>query len=129
MSFYEGRPRRSGYMDVHETPVVTADGRPAKAPDPIDWTSRRRSSPAERLLPIAERWSASLPEALRPRQLIAQYPRIANLIALQWEDVAARGVYFDELLIDRRGNRQGFPRGVLNELVRLRNHGYGREIG
>ena len=30
--------------------------------------------------------------------------------------------YFDELLVDRRGGRQGFPKDVLRELLVLRSY-------
>ena len=112
-------------MDVHE-PAGTAVG-PAqpKAAEPGDWLSHRKNRPIDRLLPIAERWSDALPAGLRPTALIAYYPRIANLLALHWDDRGALTAYLDQLLVDRRGHRQGFPPPVLAELRRLRDHAYG----
>ena len=116
MSFYEGRPRAAGYADVNE-PTGTAVAPAAKPAEPGDWHSQRRSRPVDRLLPVASVWAAALPAPLRPRALIAHYPRIANLLALQWTDGGACPAYFDELLMDRRGRRQGFPPPVHDELV------------
>ncbi|MEP6677941.1 MAG: hypothetical protein ABJB78_01490 [Betaproteobacteria bacterium] len=125
MSFYEGRPRRAGHMDVHETPAVTERAStPAPVADTVDWLEHRTARPADQVLPIAQRWSASLPIGLRPRALLALYPRVANLIALQWNDSLARAAYFDELLIDRRGRRVGFPAAVHAEILRLRDHSF-----
>ena len=125
MSFYEGRPKSSGYMDVHEPAGPGASAVPPKAAEPGDWLSHRKNRPIDRLLPIAERWNGALPASLRPEALIAYYPRIANLLALQSSDRSALTAYLDELLVDRRGRRQGFPPPVLAELLRLRNHAYG----
>ena len=125
MSFYEGRPKGSGYMDVHEPAGVGGSAGSPKAPEPGDWLSHRKNRPVDRLLPIATRWNDALPAALRPQALIAYYPRIANLLAMQWNDPSALSAYLDELLVDRRGHRQGFPPPVLNELLRLRDHAFG----
>ena len=124
MSFYEGRRRSAGYMDVHEPPgaVSGTTGAAERAPDAIDWLPQRKNRPVDRLLPITARWSDALPADLKPRALITLYPRIANLIALQWGEPGARNAYFVELLVDRRGNRQGFPPPVQAELTRLRDH-------
>jgi hypothetical protein len=48
------------------------------------------------------------------------YPRIANRIASAWRDSEAARASLDDLLIDRRGGRQGFPPFVLAELLHLR---------
>lgn len=47
-------------------------------------------------------------------------PRIANRIANAWHDEQAAVALLDELLIDRRGRRQGFSPFVQAELLRLR---------
>ena len=126
MSFYEGRPKASGYMDVHEPAGAGAGAGtvPPKAAEPGDWLSHRKNRPVDSLLPIAVRWNDALPAGLRPQALIAYYPRIANLLALHWSDTSALTAYLDQLLVDRRGHRQGFPPPVLAELRRLRDHAY-----
>lgn len=71
---------------------------------------------------IARRWIESLPPDERPTALAAQYPRIANRIALCWGDPALTAQLFDQLLVDRRGSRRGFPPAVRSELLALRDH-------
>jgi hypothetical protein len=55
-----------------------------------------------------------------PVALLQQFPRIANGLARMWGDKAALRQYLDELLIDRRGGRRGFPPEVHHELMMLR---------
>jgi hypothetical protein len=68
------------------------------------------------LLPRTKDWIASLPEAVRPHILAAQYARIANLICIVWRDPRHCREYFDELLVHRRSGRKGFPVAVLRDL-------------
>ncbi|SMC28517.1 Ankyrin repeat-containing protein [Andreprevotia lacus DSM 23236] len=53
-----------------------------------------------------------------PAELVANYPRIANTIVDLW---GSRNLdkYFEDLLIDDRGDRQGFPPSVVHELMGL----------
>jgi hypothetical protein len=44
---------------------------------------------------------------------------VANRIARDWADSFMIDVCFEDLLIDRRGGRRGFPPPVLHELRRL----------
>jgi hypothetical protein len=68
------------------------------------------------------RWLASLPEQVRPVELTRRYPRIANKIALLWRRVARCEEYLDELVVDRRGGRKGFPLAIAQELTALRRY-------
>jgi len=61
----------------------------------------------------------ALPEALVPVELAARYPRIANRLARLWEQVQPCRAYFDDLRIDWRLGRQGFPGGIQQELDAL----------
>lgn len=65
-------------------------------------------------------WLRQLPANRRPLRLCCRFPRVANRIAWCWRDPAQAAEVFDDLLVDRRGGRQGFPRGVLLELRQLR---------
>lgn len=49
-----------------------------------------------------------------------QFPRIVGELIVRWnqDDIDS---YLSTLILDDRGNRQGFPSGVLNELVFLSN--------
>jgi len=64
----------------------------------------------------------SLPEDLRPYTLARTFPRIVNKMAELWRRPAQMDVLFDELLVDTRGGRQGFPLTVLFEITALKDH-------
>ena len=64
-------------------------------------------------------WLRRLPVSVRPQELCSAYPRVANRIALCWDDLTLVDVVFNELLLDRRGGRAGFPSVVASELLRL----------
>jgi hypothetical protein len=51
-----------------------------------------------------------------------EYVRIANALARAWSAPRACLEYFDDLLIDRRGGRQGFPFDVALELAGLKDY-------
>ncbi len=80
--------------------------------------------PLEQLLPATEKWLGHLPPDVFPRALVTHFPRIINLIALQWDNYNSCQAYFQELLVDRRPERQGFPAAVVCELEKLRDHWY-----
>ena len=56
---------------------------------------------------------------MRPLELCNVYPRIANRLARCWGDVAQTHEVFNDLLVDRRGGRKGFPSPIASELLRL----------
>src|SRR5690242_6266983 len=64
----------------------------------------------------------SLDAALLPIHLACRFPRIMNRIASLWRRPAHLDPYFDDLLTDKRGGRQGFPFEVARELLALREH-------
>jgi hypothetical protein len=65
---------------------------------------------------------SALDQSLRPAVLAARYPRIVNKVAELWRRPRLMDRYFDELLLDDRGNRQGFPLDILLELTALKEH-------
>ena len=82
-----------------------------------------------------ERWGEAdgffrkLPGDAYPQALVDQYPRIANTIVELRYDRAKLEDYFQSLLNDSRGGRQGFPFGVLMNLQNLREAMLGTESG
>lgn len=54
-----------------------------------------------------------------PIHLEQQFDRILSKIESLWDTPDIHD-YFSDLLIDKRGGRQGFPQEVLNEIIRLR---------
>jgi hypothetical protein len=94
-----------------------------------DWKRVRRQQRREDqvLLASTYAWLKTLPYDVRPVELCSRYPRVGNRLALCWRDGAQTERLFDELLLDRRGTRKGFPPPVAEELLRLRRfHGYQR---
>ena len=87
-----------------------------------DPASQRAPQRPERVQDETLRWLASLPEHVRPAELTRRYPRIANKIAALWKQVARCEEYLDQLVVDRRGGRKGFPMAIAQELTVLRRH-------
>jgi hypothetical protein len=83
-----------------------------------------RAAPAEpvTLTSTARAWLAELPEDVRPLELAAYFPRIANELSNRWRKVVPCEQYLDDLVFDRRGGRMGFPRNIGRELASLRDH-------
>jgi hypothetical protein len=77
---------------------------------------------SETLSAESVRWLNELPESVRPLKTCARYPRIANRLSSTWNKQAECSGYFEELLLDRRGDRQGFPIEVAFELAALKNY-------
>ena len=121
------------YENVHQASVPrnapAAGHLPSRDPPDgsQDWSQIRRARPVEGLLPMSEKWLAGLPPDIRPVALATQFPRIVNLIALQWNDRKRCPEYFDDLSVDRRGGRQGFPADVRRELSTLLDYWYSRD--
>ena len=70
----------------------------------------------------AQRLFASLPYAYRLSITRQRFPHVLNRIAAEWEVPRRFLELMDELLIDRRGNRQGFPFESVLELTNLREY-------
>jgi hypothetical protein len=94
------------------------------APPEVDWSTRRRAKEESdrKLLPVSVEWLRGLPHELRPVQLALQFPHIVNKLAQSWSRIGLCEAYFDELLIIKRGTRQGFPFKVLTELNKLKDY-------
>lgn len=94
---------------------------------PIDPIAQRESrSPGaaqldwERTLSAAaQEWLHNFPPAVKPERLAEAFPRIANRLALCWRDTSLVDKVMDDLLVDKRGGRTGFPPTVSAELLRL----------
>jgi hypothetical protein len=104
------------------TTVTDFSARAADRGSATDWAARRApASPEDLVLTDAAKvWLAALPDTVRPTALAARYPRIANRLAVLWHKPVQANAYFDDLLIDKRGGRQGFPLPVVMELASLK---------
>lgn len=91
---------------------------------PVDPMSQRMPARDfdKTLSATAEGWMDALPPRVRPVQLAETFPRICNRLALVWRDAALCERIFDDLLVDRRGGRQGFPPPITQELLRLHEY-------
>lgn len=82
---------------------------------------RARQRPTE-LDTRAINWIARLQRDVQPRELGHQYPRIVNKLAQMWGNGQQMDNYLNELIVDTRGGRRGFPTTVRDELLILRSH-------
>lgn len=94
----------------------------ARQADAAHWLSRRRAPRAwdQAVTGTTRRWLRELPARRRPLRLCAAFPRLANRIAWAWRDTTQSAAVLDDLLVERRGGRRGFPPAVRRELLRLR---------
>jgi hypothetical protein len=102
---------------------ATADFAPTQVlprPQPATATARRPPRASDNALNgTARHWLRKLPERRRPLRLCEHYPRVANRIAFCWPEPAMSRQILEDLLVDKRGNRRGFPSSVQRELRRL----------
>jgi hypothetical protein len=111
-------PKTNLFRDTARSDHTATKTAPATA---ADWSSVRKAHPLNQVLPATRRWLDSLPASIRPIEMVKTYPRIANRIALAWNDPKTAQEVMDDLLIDQRGGRQGFPPLEKMELLRLRS--------
>ncbi len=119
MSFFERGGRHSRSAAGTTSPVR----RPVAEPTTGAGWQRLREQPRPQdlvLSTLAETWRDSLHQRHRPTLLCELFPRVANRLALCRNDPALMSRVLDELVIDRRRDRAGFPPEVTQELIRLR---------
>jgi hypothetical protein len=133
MSSIYGGSRR-GWNDLNDVvqPLArshASDTAPAHVLESAtDWSKIRKARPADYLLPLTEKWFDAFPPTKAPCALASQYPRICNLIAVQWDDHRGAPELFEELLSDRRGGRAGFPPAVRRDLLNLQEYWYSGQL-
>jgi hypothetical protein len=91
-----------------------------------DPRAQRRAQPYGEPLPTTLRWMAKLPAEVQPVALLRQFPRLVNALAHAWGVPDEFERVLDDLIVDRRGGRQGFPPEVTGELLLLRDYRQGR---
>jgi hypothetical protein len=114
MSIYRKFDREPS-SDVHAKPVKRDAALETAAPG-----AHRKGAPSDEPVPQTVAWAARLPRDIRPLVLMRSFPRIANFLAAHWTAPKSFRPYIDELFVDRRGDRQGFPPEVMAELFALR---------
>ena len=101
---------------------IAVSGKPeAEQEEKKDWAkARKQQVPFDlELQPETQKWIDDLPEEIRPVNLAEQFARVANNIARVWRRPAVCDDVLDELLVDHRGTRQGFPPEVAMEISAL----------
>jgi len=83
-------------------------------------TRNSASKPVTLSLP-AVRWLDELPDQVRPDRTAARFPHIVNTLSTRWQAPQACLAYFEELLLDNRGDRGGFPPQIARELALLKD--------
>lgn len=99
-------------------------GYPDDLPRVGDW-SHSRAAPIDddRVMQShTHAWLRSIPNGVHPKQLCRHYPRLANRIAVNWEHLQVLDRLLTDLMVDRRGERKGFPPRIRQEIERL--YGY-----
>lgn len=87
----------------------------------LDWAPVRRERRLEdwMLMAATADWLKALPVGARPVSLHRRFPRIANELHRLWNQKQELSQYFEGLLEDARGTRQGFPPLIREELLAL----------
>src|SRR3981189_387407 len=90
----------------------------------VDYSKRRHQPEKDdvELSAVGQALLAYIEETARPRELAAAYPRIVNHMAKLGKMPREMDRYFEELLTDTRGKRQGFPLKILMELSTLNDY-------
>ena len=65
---------------------------------------------------------ATLPIDVKPILMSIDFPHIVNKISELWTRPILLDRYFEELSLDARGGRKGFPLGVALEIANLREY-------
>jgi hypothetical protein len=99
-----------------------ADHNPSPAEAAFKAMRRAQEGAEGQLTTEGQALLSSLDETVKPKELASRYPRIVNQIARQWRTPTQMDKYFQDLLMDTRGNRQGFPLKIVMELSTLREH-------
>ncbi len=79
-------------------------------------------APGQPLDARAQRLLDSLPVEHRLAVLPRHYPHVVNRLAADWQLPRRMTAVFDELLLDARGTREGFPFEAARELMQLREY-------
>ena len=64
----------------------------------------------------------SLSVASQVEVLGVRFPHVLNRLVQVWQHTSETEEYLNGLMVDTRGNRQGFPLQALNEIAALRDH-------
>ena len=100
-------------------PVPRQEAEAESRPQPGDDGAARAQNNV--LSARAQALTSALPHPIRLKELL-NYPHVVNRLADLWGFPVQMRAYLEELLLDRRGTRHGFPLGVIAELTALRSY-------
>jgi hypothetical protein len=116
---------KGAYMRPDETnPPGEGADTPSSQPAAGTGAARRApDGPEDRTLNAAAQvWYAALPKTVQPALLAERYPGICNRMSERWQHPDLVIPYFDDLLMDNRGGRQGFPISIAIEIASLKEY-------
>lgn len=99
------------------TAPLAADGRAKSAERP--GTTDDRRPPASRPSLAARELLSNLPDGML-QATAERFPHVIEALARDWAEPSRMNATLDAVVFDARGNRSGFPLGVLLELAELR---------
>src|SRR5438552_3713622 len=109
-------PEIAGCWDNRTRTSVVSDARPPRGLERLG----TRAPPS--LLEATALWLEGLSDDVRPQTLAGAFPRIANKLCALWKRPSRFDVYLNQLIIDDRGGRAGFPSAIMKELGTLKAH-------
>jgi hypothetical protein len=125
----------AGFPDA-QTPAAAAPGQPATVQRASHALPSARSPRAKSTDTASDEWERSPLQPLTIAShklaidlarsgepvtgLSRRYPHVLNQLSAVWADLPAAAELIDDLLVDRRGGRRGFPADVLAELLTVR---------
>jgi hypothetical protein len=106
-------------LSVYGRRPATPPAEAESGPRPVDESARRGQDSV--LTAAAQALTAALPRPLQLKHLLG-YPHVVNRLAELWGVPVQMHTYLEDLLLDHRGTRDGFPLGVIAELTALRTY-------
>jgi hypothetical protein len=91
-------------------------------PEVTTSTTHESASSSPELTGEALRLLIKVDRRVELSELSVRFPDVLNRIADVWDSPGRAERCFDELLLDSRGTRQGFPQSVISEIASLRHH-------
>jgi hypothetical protein len=113
-------------LEARSAMNLTGYGRPVRVKKeesvaPTPYAPNRPLVPSPELTGEALRLLVKVDRWVTLRELPENFPRVLNRLAVVWGRPSEADRCFEELLMNSRANRQGFPLAVVSELTALRH--------
>jgi hypothetical protein len=111
-------------------PAGQSEAAPSRAARAQDGSDRWGRRPAQPLTIASHQLAIDLARSGDPVPGLARrFPHVLNQLSAVWGDLPVAAELIDDLLVDRRGGRRGFPADVLAELLTVRRVAVKRMVG